>query len=554
MNILKYIINSAITTAIVLTAACSSGNLAGAGSETTNSLTGIIANQNGQPATNTVVYLIPSDYNPSQGELSSLSSDTTEESGIFTFDSIDAGIYNLIARNIATSTNLIVKNIDLLQNDTTIVLPLKNLSKTCTITADFSLSGNQDSGYIYIPGTDVFAYVNGRSAVSLQDVPSGEFDSLIYENSLGKSVNTLRSSLSLSSGQTVSIVNPLWKNVMTIFLNTSASGAAITENQFNFPVLVSLDNSNFNFSSVTDSDKNIMFTDRHNNPLSYEIESWDPVLGKATLWVKVDTVFANNAQQYISMYWGNELNENSALHSGVFDTASGYQGIWHLSDRFGDSISDASENNFNGVAYGMDNNSVTDGIIGKCHMFNGSSSYILFPNTAGGKLNFSSESRYTVSAWVYVNTPDNLSHVVLSKGNNQYFLWYTSIHKNSTLWEFTEYHAGTGWDLSTASVTGGEWIYITGVRNGTAQRLYINGVCVDSTGFQNSATWPRDESFDVTIGRFMQSVTSPIDSNSFCYFNGKVDEVRIANRAVTPDYIRLCYMNQRTDNKFLIFK
>jgi len=554
MNILKNIIKFLMTTATGITFTCTSGNLAGAGSETTNSLTGIIANVNGVPTASTVVYLIPSDYNPSQMELSSLSSDTTEENGKFSFDSIDAGIYNLIARNIATSTNLIVMNIDFLQNDTSIVLPPKNLSKPCTITADFSLSGNLDSGYIYIPGTDVYAPVNGSTTVLLQDVPSGEFGELLYKNASGKSVNTLRSSLSMTSGQTVSIVNPLWKNVKTMILNTAADGAALTENQYNFPILVRLDNSNFDFTSVTDSGKNMLFTNRHNNPLSYEIELWDRVSGNATLWVKVDTVLANNAEQNITLYWSNEFADNSALNSGVFDTASGYQGIWHLSDGLGDSISDACENNFKGVAYGMDNNSVIDGIIGKCRQFNGSSGYVLFPRTAGGKLNFASDSRYTISAWVYVNSPDSLSHVVLSKGNNQYFLWYTSMHKSSTLWEFTEYHAGTGWDLSTAIVTGGEWFYLAGVRNGTSQRLYVNGVCVDSTGFQNSATWPRDESFDITIGRFMQAVTSPLDSNSYCYFNGKIDEVRISNRVLTPDCIKLCYKNQKSDNNFLIFK
>jgi Concanavalin A-like lectin/glucanases superfamily/Domain of unknown function (DUF2341) len=554
MNIFKNILKIIITTAICITVACS-GNLAGAGSETTNSLTGTIASLNGQPVPGTIVYLIPSDFDPLQKELSSLSKDTTRENGTFYFDSINTGHYNLIARNREMSASLMVKNLVFIQNDTNLVLPQMSLLKPCKIITDFTLSGNHDSGYIYIPGTDIFAQVNGNAVVSLNDVPSGDFDSLIYKNTSGKYVNILRSSITLTSGQYVSIVNPLWKNLKTIVLNTSPGGSGLTENQFNFPLLVRLDNSNFDFTSVKDSGTSILFTNRHNNLLSYEIESWDTVLGKANLWVKVDTVFANNAEQYISMYWGNEFTENSALHYGVFDTASGYQGIWHLSDRIGDSISDASGNNFKGVANGMDNNSVTDGIIGKCRIFNGLSSYILFPGTASGKLNFPADSRYTLSAWVYVNSPDNLSHVVVSKGNNQYFLWYTSMHKSTTLWEFSEYHETTGWDLSTTKVTGGEWLYLTGVRNGTSQRLYVNGVCVDSTGFQNAgAGWSRIETFDVTIGRFMQAVTSPLDSSSFCYFNGKIDEVRMSDRALTPDFIRLCYMNQKTDNNFLKFK
>lgn len=554
MNILNNILKIGITAAIVITVSCSHDNLAGAGSETTNSLTGTIADQNGLPAANTVVYLIPSDYNPSLNDKPSLASDTTGANGKYSFDSIDGGIYNLIARNKTLSSNLIVNNINFIQHDTAQVLPVSHLSAPCTITADFSLSGNKDSGYIYIPGTDIFAPVNGSSSVSLEDIPSGVFQTLIYKNSSGVSVNTLRSALSLSPGQSISIVNPLWNNSKVIYLNTSATGAATTENQYDFPVLVRLDNSNFDFTSETNSGNTLLFTDPQNNPLSYEIESWDSVLQKATLWVKIDTVFANSTEQYITMHWGNELATSTVSHVSVFDTAAGFQGIWHLSDNSVDSISDACGNNFKGVAYGMDNNSVTDGIIGKCRQFNGSSSYIILPNTAGGKLNFSQESNYTVSAWVYVTSPDSLSHVVLSKGNNQYFLWYTSMHKNSTLWEFTEYQSGEGWDLSTEKVTGGDWFYLAGVRNGTSQRLYVNGVCVDSTGFENSATWPRDESFNVTIGRFMQAVTSPLDSESFCYFNGKIDEVRISDKALTPDCIKLCYMNQKSDNKFLIFK
>ena len=38
------------------------------------------------------------------------------------------------------------------------------------------------------------------------------------------------------------------------------------------------------------------------------------------------------------------------------------------------------------------------------------------------------------------------------------------------------------------------------------------------------------------------------------FFKGMVDEVRISNIALSADWIKLCYMNQRIDDKLVIFK
>jgi len=554
MNLLKNIICCAAITLILLGVSCTK-DLAGAGSETTNSITGTIANASGIPAANTVVYLFPEDYNPSgKNPLSTIISDTTGANGTFIFDNVDTGVYNLLARNALSAENLMVQSIAVDSTDTIIELPQAHLSKPCTVTADFSLSTFPDSGILYIPGTDIYTEVHGESAVTITDIPAGLLQALIYTNSSGTVVNTLRSTVTLIPGESISVVNPLWKNARTITFNTSLSGAAITTDQYNFPVLIRLDNTNFSFSSDKILQKSLLFTKSDNTPLPYEIELWDSEAREALIWVNLDTIYADRTDQSIIMYWDNDFAVSQSAGSKVFDTAGNFQGIWHLSDLYGDSISDATPNNFKGIAFGMNNASVTKGIIGKCRLFDGSSSYITFPNTADSKLNFQENSQYTISAWTYVNSIDSTSHVVISKGNNQYFIWYTSIHQSSTLWEFTEYHANTGWDLSTYNVTSGEWLLLTGVRDGLSQRLYVNGICVDSTGFKNAGVWPRDETFDVTIGRFMQLVTNPLESSSYCYFSGKIDEVRISSLAHSSDWIKLCYMNQRTDNKLVIFK
>jgi hypothetical protein len=143
--------------------------------------------------------------------------------------------------------------------------------------------------------------------------------------------------------------------------------------------------------------------------------------------------------------------------------------------------------------------------------------------------------------------------VIVSKGNTQYFLWHTPIHLGSTLWEFADYRSESGWDLSAAPISSGAWVLLTGVRDGTTQRLYVNGELVD-TLIDSPLTGLRNSSSDLMIGRFAQIMASPNNDEGYCYFKGKIDEVRIRSVAENSDWVRLCYMNQRSDNKLVFFK
>jgi hypothetical protein len=64
------------------------------------------------------------------------------------------------------------------------------------------------------------------------------------------------------------------------------------------------------------------------------------------------------------------------------------------------------------------------------------------PNTANSKLDFSQDGYYTVSAWVYLDTLDGVSHCIVSKGYEQYYLRSTYISTNvlniKPMWEFVE--------------------------------------------------------------------------------------------------------------------
>jgi hypothetical protein len=130
---------------------------------------------------------------------------------------------------------------------------------------------------------------------------------------------------------------------------------------------------------------------------------------------------------------------------------------------------------------------------------------------------------------------------VAAKGHEQYFVKL----KYDGLWEFVEWLDGQGaemtWSTTAAIKT---WSYITGVRQGTSQYIYVNGVLIDSTIELSNVPLPRDESKDFSIGRYIQRYAP----EGYACFKGRLDEVRASGVARGPDWIKLCYMNQKQDD------
>jgi hypothetical protein len=253
------------------------------------------------------------------------------------------------------------------------------------------------------------------------------------------------------------------------------------------------------------------------------------------------------------MYWGNP-DTAKASEGAVFDTAAGFQGVWHLGEPQSDTIRDATANHFNSVTSGTTAPWVADGMIGGCREFDGTSSCIIVPGTAVGKLNFPQNGNYTISAWVSADTLDTLSHVVVSKGTFEYYLWFTSIYQNLPYWEFVQYKQASGWECAIRPAEARRWKLLTAVCEGGAQRLYVDGDLNDTMHIRYAATEPPPAPTDLVIGRYFQSVPYTGTKGGYCWFNGKIDEVRLCNKSRSPEWIRLCYMNQRIDDKLVTFE
>jgi hypothetical protein len=257
------------------------------------------------------------------------------------------------------------------------------------------------------------------------------------------------------------------------------------------------------------------------------------------------------------MYWGNPDASTASNSAAVFDTSHGFQGVWHLSGNDNTTAYDATGNHYDGTPYNMTAGSSVPGAIGSARKFNGTSQYITIINTASSKLNLPQNGIYSLSLWAHADTIDTLWHVIAGKGHEQFYLKLKCFGNNRATWEFVEFQDQQGWQFTEDSVPpapgSGTWVNLVGVRNGTQQFLYVNGTLVNSSTPLMAGNYSRNTGDDFMIGRYARRVTIPY-YEGWCYFQGKVDEVRVSNNVPNADWIKLCYMNQRSDDRLVVFR
>ena len=527
---------------------CSNLTVAGATSETTNGrVTGTLVHCGGAPAGNTIVRIISYTYNPvTDTSMSQTQTDTTDSDGKYTLIAPDSGMYNIQAVSMTDQTRLLIRNVHVGKDS--VFVPADTMHRPGTIKVMIPGGLDANYGYLYIPGTTIYSLLSDNDGYVMLDSVPACVNLAVYYALRGSSAQPqlVRDSVIVAPGGIINIEYIGWKFSKKLHLNTTASGANTAGTVTNFPVLVRLTSSNFDFVQAKSGGADIRFVKSDGSPLSYEIERWDASALAAEIWVKVDTIYGNNGSQFITMLWGAQqgaLQSASAvsLSNGpaVFDTSQGFQGVWHLSQSDTLPVPDATANHFFGVQTATTG---VPGLIGTAREFDGVSSFVTMPGTASGKLNFPENGTYCISAWVYakdfffIDTTKTTKYVIMNKGDFQYALQIFHTYE----YEFIEQHAGSGWNSEMAPASLSTWQLVVGIRSGTREYLYINGVLANDSITVNSNSFQRDTTYNLSLGKMAESQDR--------YFHGILDEVRISNRAYNADWVKLCFMNQRKDD------
>ncbi len=304
-----------------------------------------------------------------------------------------------------------------------------------------------------------------------------------------------------------------------------------------FPALVQLSNglSGFSyaqFASPTGGD--LRFTDAGGlTLLPHEIDQWN-TNGASSVWVQVPALCGTNTS--IWAYWGNPAGTNPpAWTTNGAVWLPQYQLVWHL-EQSGLPYQDSTRSYpaVSGVAPG-----VTGGAIGLGGLFNGASSYLHAGAVDVG-------NAFTLFAWAKVNgAASNIQTLWANKPggwNSDGFALYVNTYNmidQRLLLEDGDGVNGVTLSSPANAVTPGVWHCLAAAVNesGGSAQLYVDGLSVTNgstvTDFANAS--------GLDFGRF---------TNSAYYFDGALDEARIAAGVCGSNWIWATWMNVASNSVF----
>jgi hypothetical protein len=527
----------------------------GSGSETV-ALAGRIVNADGTPAAGAKLRLRPQRFLADtsvnavhQGSPDAV--DTTVDSqGYFKLDSVPRGEYYLEAGDGADKGVLIPC---VLKGDTdTVRLAPAQLRPTGAVTGTVVVP-NEFAGrtYVLVYGVDRVVRADSLGGFTLSGLPEGtytlraQYSAPAVDPKDVEAVKTTPQGLTdigkvkLASFEKEDYIQ--WPYSKRIYINTGATGANTSENVYNFPLLVRLNQANFDFAQSHGTD--LRFEDGKGSRLRYEIERWDSAAAVAEVWVRVDVINADAADQFITMYWGKTDAPDWSDGREVFGRVNGYAGVWHLAEEAPDTLKDRLYRDAMGIDAGDDRIASTDtlGLIGRGHDF-GPADYIQVP-VADPILK--PDLRITVSAWVKSAKTGLHGGNILTMGDSY------NLRLNPT---GDPRFSGYDGDVSKVETVGlnlldDAWHHLAGTFDGLNMKLYVDGVLkvssvVSLKGIKYTGT---NVSPRFVIGK--HAIPSRGDYN----FLGHMDEAEVAGEVRSADWIKLNYENQRADSKLLEF-
>jgi biopolymer transport protein ExbB len=295
-----------------------------------------------------------------------------------------------------------------------------------------------------------------------------------------------------------------WSSRKQITLDTSANAGSVDGAVSNFPVLLRLDSSSFNFDDAAASGADIRFvSDDDKTVLPAHIESFNAKDGIAAIWVAVPSLPAGG-QQKIWMYFGNK--KAAAADAQILDPL--YKAVYHFSA--GERVAtDATPAHANASAIPHEH----AGWIGEAASFNGTTTLNL------PALSIDPNAGFSFEAWVK------------SAGGNGTL--YSNGDLTITLENGVPFVAVGATKSSAVPAIGTGWSYIAVTGNAQGITLYINGVSATTLATPLPAL-----AGNGTIG---------------AGFTGTIDEVRISGAARPAAYLKASYSSQMQGSRLAAY-
>ena len=327
---------------------------------------------------------------------------------------------------------------------------------------------------------------------------------------------------------------------MLLTIDSTKIDASLT----NFPVLVVLDSTNFDFTQARSDGFDIRFK-QGATELKFERERHDAVNEKAEYWVKIPSI-SSSADTTFTLEYGVETVDG-ADSANVWD--SDYVAVYHLDINVYDSTANAHNGTVNGAMTEVDGN------IGKGISNNGTTNrYISIPDHSDFSFTEGSgvDKPNTISAWVKLNTGFTGAQAVVTKYERLNPFggeYYCTINadgnmNNQNLHNSTSTRIGR---RSTNQVVFADtwhhcvWTYSGEYANATDVTglvYFVDGVKITDYTTTNAQGYAgmSDRADDVNIGAGLRT-----SSEWGSFVNGIIDEVRISKSLRSDAWIKADY-------------
>jgi len=323
-----------------------------------------------------------------------------------------------------------------------------------------------------------------------------------------------------------------WHYRKQISVDTTPQGAAINDAPGRTSLLVRLHTGNFTFDGVKEDGSDLRFVAADDKTLlNYQIESFDPLMGMALIWVDVPKVEGAQRQD-LWMYYGNA--KAPAVSNGQLAFDPNYTAVYHFDGAVGTPPKDATA--FANNAQNATGNRI-DGVIGGALQLAGQA--LSLP--ASPSLQYSAGGALTLSAWVRLDQATGEQSVIARREGAHAFVLGVS---QGT--PFVEVNGQRG--VSTQALNPGQWQHLAVTVQGSKVTLFVNGRETASLAQEVPAF-----NSPIAVGAELPVAAAEPAAALYQPFQGAIDELRLS-KVVRPAAALLAdAMSQGAESKLVVY-
>jgi hypothetical protein len=321
-----------------------------------------------------------------------------------------------------------------------------------------------------------------------------------------------------------------------------------------FPLLVRLNNDNFDFTQAGAGGKDVRFSTADGKPIAFEIERWeaDGSSGRADVWVALDSIRGNDDSARVFLHTGNDSALAASDGTKVFDAEKGFSAAWHFNETAKGASGEFRDatgryHGTGGAGNAQNLTSQVSGIAGHAQEFKtGNVLTDLLGLTGQSVIALPRDFDPGASAWTFqfwINRNGGKDGVIFDKGDaweagKQRFRILCKGDGNQIVIRRDGAEFATNAYLPNSAFT-----LVCLTYDGERLEIYVDGFLREGKAFSQGSN---------PIGKATFGANDPDGSGDG--FKGILDEPWFSNQVRSPEWLRFAFETQKTTSKIVLVR